>query len=705
MASTWTLLTKRIPRTAGVLLLMLSVLAAVVLPSASLKARQDEPEGNAGAVQSLPRPKDMNAENLDQHSTDLQAKISTIWDTAQSVEARQQAISDVRPLLESLTGDAAKDALRIRLQRRVSVVEAALQAATVTDLQAATTDYRGQVRSTADAVGKTLNALPNGALWTEYLRLSTLTAPDLTADALKGLIERTSLSDALNAEQRAFVLRPDIQELKALAESTQAAMLTFESDAAARTELQLQIDHLVRGILQNEVTPAVSTSDRARTAWRAIRARFPAAATLLRPTLNEDYFNNNLHITVSEALMARLIANHKTETGRVADCILGAWVTGTQTTNVNVSVDIQPSATTARFDLKLDGNTKSDTVARKDPATVWTSGNHFFWIDKSIEFNGSRIVTSPSRFAVDTNSRTLGFRTKYDGIPLFGGLVRGMAKQQIAESKPQSEAETARRLRRDAVPKFDSEAGTRFGKLDTDLQQTLNALAAKGVAPDTISARSSNTHLAVSSRTIGAFFLGGTRLPQLPLSVSGGAIQVHESTLNSLLDALAFHGRVIPDDQLTPEIEKALSAILQRDIRLSKADQPAKTEEDPDHKATSFVFSQADPLRVRFDQGELTLLLQTGIRQEGRADVAVHTIVVPIAISVADAKILLTPKPIRVIAAPITVANQLRKVIGRRIQPKELDATLNLQPDAEKALPLTITGLRLNDGWLTTEFQ
>ncbi len=121
---------------------MLSVLAAVVLPSASLKARQDEPEANGGAVQSLPRPKDMNAENLDQHSTDLQAKISTIWDTAQSVEARQQAISDVRPLLESLTGDVTKDALRIRLQRRVSLVEAALKAGAVTDLQASATDHR-----------------------------------------------------------------------------------------------------------------------------------------------------------------------------------------------------------------------------------------------------------------------------------------------------------------------------------------------------------------------------------------------------------------------------------------------------------------------------------------------------------------------------------------------------------------------------------
>lgn len=55
---------------------------------------------------------------------------------------------------------------------------------------------------------------------------------------------------------------------------------------------------------------------------------------------------------------------------------MGARVTGSQTTDVNVNVDVVPSATTASFELKVSGNTRSDTKAVKDPATVWTSGNH-----------------------------------------------------------------------------------------------------------------------------------------------------------------------------------------------------------------------------------------------------------------------------------------------------------------------------------------
>ncbi|MEI7701030.1 MAG: hypothetical protein WCK86_14620 [Planctomycetia bacterium] len=705
MHGTWNFVSERSRRIAGAVFLTLSLLAVAVGPAASLKAKQDEPETPEAAGQSLPRPRDMNAETLDQVSTDLQARIAVIWDASQSAENRKQAIADAQPLIAALTGDSAKDSLRGRLQRRIGLIEAAMKAAAVDNLQPSQVDYQGRLHSAVTALTESLNSVPNGNLWIAFLKLDTLSTPDASADAIKAMIERTTPTDEMSSEQRAFVLRPDIQELKSHAESAAAALMVFENDAAARVELDKQIDHLLRGILQNEVTPVVSSADKVRVAWRVIRARFPAAADTLRPVLNEHYFNNNLHLSISETLMARLISDYKTETGRVSDCILGAWVTGTQTTNVHVSVDVQPSTTTAKFDLKLDGNTKSDTVAQKDPATIWTTGNHYFWIDKAIEFNGSRIITSPSRFSVDTNSRTLGFRTKFDGIPLFGGIVRSMARQKIAESKPESEAETARRLRKDAVPKFDTEASNRFGTLDEDLQKTHAALEAKGVAPDSVSARSSNTHVAVSSRTIGSSFLGGSVQPVAPLATEGGTIQVHESTLNGLLDALAFHGRVIPDDQLTPEIEKAMSALLQRDIKLKNGEQPAKTDEDPEHKATSFVFSKADPLRVRFDNGELTLLLQTGIRQEGRADVAVHTIIVPIAVSVAESKIVLTPKPIRVVSAPITVANQLRKVIGRRIQAKELEATTNLQADSEKPLTLTITGIQLNDGWLTTEFK
>lgn len=687
-----------------------------------LAARSDEAESAGQGV--LPRPRDMAAEALDAANPELSARIDTLWNTESTGDDRRKALSELQALVPAIPADGPHASLRQRLLRRIGLLSAAFDASAVPGLQAAGTDYTAQLQAAASQLSAVLNTTPNGRLWVEYLALNGLTQPvdDGTTDRISSFVTRVSAVDQMSQEQLGFLLSSEVQDLRAAAESALAHRQTFASDEEARKGLQQQVDQLVRSVLQNEANSSVAAADRARHAWRAIRARFPVAADVLRPGLNEHYLNNNLHVTLSETLIARLISNSRTESGRVADNILGAWVTGTQTTSAEISVDVIPSPNTASFAIKLNGNTKSSTVAQKSPATVWTSGDHYFKVEKTVVFDGSTVALSASTFDVDTNSRTTGFKTRYDDMPLFGGLARNMAQQKIAESKPQSDAETARRLRRDIVPKFDQETGNRFGTINSDLQKTLTALKAKNAGPDNVSARSSGSHIAVSSRTIGSGRLGGSTQPVLPLPDEGGALQVHESVLNNTLDALRLHGRIVPDDQLTAELEKALSDLLQREVKLSKPADPAQPQaapadaqsgaaadaaaaSDEPEKSTSFIFSKADPLRVRFDNGELTLLIQAGIRQEGREDLPVHTIVVPIAISLADSKVMLTPRPVRVLSAPITVANQLRKVISRRIKARESDAVIQLQSEGDRQLSVTITRIELNDGWMTTEFK
>ncbi|MFN9159288.1 MAG: hypothetical protein ACK6D5_16105, partial [Planctomyces sp.] len=519
-----------------------------------MSARSDETDAASHAV--LPRPRDMAAETLDAASPELAARIETLWNSQASADDRRQALTELQALVPAIPADGPHASLRQRLLRRLALLSAALDAATVSSLQAPATDYTAQLQSATAQLVSVLNTTPNGRLWIDYLALGGLTQPvdDGTSERISAFITRVSGIDQMSPEQQGFLLSSEVQDLKASAESALAYRRTFASDDEARQALQQHIDQLVRGLLQNEVNPSIAAADRARHAWRSIRARFPAAADVLRPGLNEHYLNNNLHVTLSETLIARLISNSRTESGRVADTILGAWVTGTQTTSAQISVDVIPSNTTASFALRLNGNTKSSTVAQKSPATVWTSGDHYFRVEKTVVFDGATVALSASSFDVDTNSRTTGFRTRYDDMPLFGGLARNMAQQKIADSKPQSDAETARRLRRDIVPKFDQETGNRFGTLNADLQKTLTALKAKNAGPDNISARSSGSHIAVSSRSIGSGRLGGSTQPVLPLPDEGGAVQVHESVLNNTLDALRLHGRVIPDDQLTAEL-------------------------------------------------------------------------------------------------------------------------------------------------------
>ena len=53
----------------------------------------------------------------------------------------------------------------------------------------------------------------------------------------------------------------------------------------------------------------------------------------------------------------------------------------------------------------------------------------------------------------------------------------------------------------------------------------------------------------------------------------------------------------------------------------------------------------------------------------------------------------------------VTRANQIRRILGRRIIRRELDATIDLQAAGDKTLPVTVTLIQLLDGWLSAEMM
>ena len=715
----------------SVAVLLSAGLAVAVFPRL-LQAVTDEP-GNVATDAQQQLPAIPGQEQLEALHPEIAPALAVLWQTSETDESRLQALQKLRPLIAGLSGDEAAR-FRRQLLRWLDLLEASIAAGAVPDLSPTAGDFQQPLQSSVAALRN--SATPEQQPLLQQLPLEPLVTSPVPADALNAFITSTRQHPEQSPEQRAFLLSPAVQQVKADAEKALAAGLTWPEETAARAARTATLRTLVAEVLRNEIRPSADISDRIRSHWRLLRTRFPKSADVLWPAMSQYVMNHNLHLNLSENLLGRLISDFRTESGCVADFILGARVTGTQTTSVRVTADVTASPDTAAFQLKLSGNTRSETTARKDPATVFTSGNHYFWIDKPFEFDGTRVTLGTSRFSVDTNSQTRGFRTKYDGIPLIGMVVRGAAKKQIAASKPRSEAITAQKLRSQAQPEFDSETNEQFSKVNADIEKTLAGLRAKGAAPDLINARSSHSHAAISSRSLGIARVGGSVAPEFPLTADGGSFQVHESAVNALLDALSLHGRIIPAEQLTAEIEKSLSQLLQREIKLRKdpveeapaADAepaspasttaesaPAAENQSPnadepaaDEPPTFWVFDGRDPIQVQFGGGRATVILQAAIRREGQPDIARHSILIPLAIELRDDKLVLTPDPVRIIRTSrtsVAVANQIRNIVQKRIQPGETSAVLNLQPNAPEPLPLTITGLTLEDGWLTLQVR
>ncbi|MCA9010093.1 MAG: hypothetical protein KDB01_10130 [Planctomycetaceae bacterium] len=703
---------RRVRRATGVLSIAASLFVSSTVFPTALQATSETQESN---VSELKVPADITEESIEAIDADLAKAagpfLRTLFDTGKPADERQRAAAELRSLANNFSAATAeKDSLRRRLQRRVALISSSLAALQSTS--GGTASSTADLTNAASSTVAWLSSIANGVTWVSYLHLNDLQQPDVSPDVLKQVANNLTPSDAMNADQKAFASRPQLQRLKVAVEKAIRLSNYAGPAEAVQGEQKYYIDLLIQSLLSYESDQLGSHAENARVAWRTLRNEHPAAASALRSVVNDNYFNHNLHFVVSEDLLSRVISDYRTESGCIAECIMGAWVTGSQQTNVNLRADIKPSSDRAMFDLNVNGTVHSSTVAQKSPATIWSRGNNSFWMNKSVVFDGRHVTSTAASFDVNTSSQVTGLATKFDGIPIIRGIVRNIASQKIAESKPQSEALTARKIRDAALPKFESESNQQFSTANSTLNQVLASLERRGVGPDSTSARSSNTHMALSTRTIGVSRLGGSLQPPSALIATGAAVQLHESALNNAIDALGLQGRTILEKDLARELEIALTDLFQRPIKLTDGvPQPAEKDAEPE-PPTSFVFSNSDPIRVHFENNQITLVLRAGVLQEGKDEIPEQIITIPIDMSLQGGKVVLEPGKIGVASKEetdrlkqITRANQIRRILSRRLIRREMSPTIDVQAAGDKTLLLTVTMIQLMDGWLSAELM
>lgn len=704
---------RRVRRAVGSLSIATSLLVASAVFPTDLHANSEA--AMVIAESKLKVPADITEEAIEAIDSDF-SKVAgpllrTLFDDQKPLAERHKAATELRTLINNLsTATTEKDSLRRRLERRVSLISASIDASQAS-LEGRTTPALN-LATAASSTATWLTTIPNGNSWVAYLHLEELQKADVSSDVLKQVSYNLTPSASMDVSQKSFASKLQLQQLKNAIDKAIRRVGFANDTEAAQGEQKYLVETLIASLLSYEQDQLGSDAEEARAAWRSLRNDYPTAASRLRPVVNDNYFNHNLHFVVSEELLSRLISDYRSESGCIAECIFGAWVTGSQNTNVDLRADIKPSTDRAMFDMNVNGSVHSSTVATKSPATIWSQGNNSFWMHKSVFFDGRNVTSTAATFSVSTSSQVTGLKTKFDGIPIVRGIVRNIANQKIAESKPQSEALTAQKIREAALPKFEDEANNQFSTANGTLNKMFASLERRGVAPDSTSARSSNTHIALSSRTIGLQRIGGSLQPPSALIATGAAVQLHESALNNAIDALGFQGRTILEKDVARELESALSDLVQRDIKLTDSTpEPVKGDEEPE-PPTSFVFSKSDPIRVHFDKNQITLVLRAGVIQTGKEEIPEQIITIPIDMSLQGGKVILEPGKIGIASKEetdrlkqITRANQIRRILSNRLVRRELNGTIDLQAAGDKTLPLTVTMIQLVDGWLSAEMM
>ena len=694
---------------------------AIILPATDLSATQSGVTAiMLPQADSLRVPADITEEELERVDAAAAPAIApllrTLFNTSESAEARLSAAAELdAKIAEMDTSSDGGSAMQRRLTRRVALVRAFVEAGQVDNPLGDSSESIAALNAAAGDAIRWLNTVKNGELWVSYLKLNELKSADVSMETLTAVSDKFAPADAFSEEQNSFLTRPHLASVGAAVRSAIAAASDYDSEGV-QAEVQSALNGLLAAILDHEAERVAATAEAARSRYRQLKESYPGAASVVRPVILDNYFNHNIHFTMSEVLLSRLVSDYRTDTGCIADCIMGAWVTGSQVTNVKVTADVKRSADRAQFNLVVNGNTQSNTTGRKQPATVYTRGNHFFTINKPVYIDGEHVTSSRGTISVDTNNTTLGVRTDYDGVPLLGHIVRNIAIQRVNESKGQSEAIAARKLADQALPEFEKEAAVQLEDMDTELHdKLLTGLEEKGIAPDSISARSSNTHIAVSSRTIGEKWLGGSLQPVVPLSSTGLTIQLHESAANNSFDALGLNGRTLLEDDIPAEIEKSLSEILQRDISLSDDEETTEATEETDEEPeppTTFTFSETDPIRVMFNDGEVNLVIRASVLQEGKEEIPEQIIEIPMTMTLEGDMLIVEPGRMRVSSVDevnrtkqVLRANQVRRILSRKFTRRELDPTLEMTNASDQPINLTLDRINVGDGWLTAELH
>ena len=405
------------------------------------------------------------------------------------------------------------------------------------------------------------------------------------------------------------------------------------------------------------------------------------------------YRNANLRIAVAAAFMNRMLPAQQPLNDSVNETILGNPVYGTSTVSNQLSVRLVPDERCWRFDLVAEGTVDSHTRTTHGSFTFANTGQATYQIHKRIVITPDSVKVYSAAGDANNTTELQGLRTSFDSVPFFGSFIRSYAVSKEQEQQDQANWEAQQKVAAKAIGRMNSETNPRVAQAHEKFQHDwLEPMRKLALDPAAMEMKTTDVRLSLRSRLAGADQLGAhTPRPEAPSS-SLVSTQIHESTLNNLLDHLDLAGRTFT----LIDLRKWLADKLGREFGEG-------TEELPE--GVHVTFARQDPIRVRCDDNHLELILNIAEIRDARRrwhDFEVRASYRPIAHDLTaqlerDGTIELggqyKGKP------EVALRGIFSKVLSR-------ERKLNLLPDTigkdQRLAGLEVTQLVVEDGWIAT---
>jgi hypothetical protein len=259
---------------------------------------------------------------------------------------------------------------------------------------------------------------------------------------------------------------------------------------------------------------------------------------------------SGIHIAATERFLDELIRVESQADGPVRDCILGAEVVGSQSTETQIRINLLPDPQTARFDILLRGTMRNLTENRTPQAIIQAEGNHRFDVSKMVQFDGHQLLTrSPSAWLYPCQQNRSAF-TPASAIPILGPLASQYALGVAEQRRPEAERITARRITEQVAPQFNSAIDARLASLNRELRDELpQKLAQLGIEKPSVRISTTDQELIASlAWDLSAVAVQTEREYPLAASTADDAqlrIGIRAGVINAWLSKLPLGGQEI----------------------------------------------------------------------------------------------------------------------------------------------------------------
>lgn len=413
----------------------------------------------------------------------------------------------------------------------------------------------------------------------------------------------------------------------------------------------------------------------------------------------------NIRFTVGETFLNRVIAQDRVEPGPVRDNILGAQVTGRQTTMSRLRVDLLPSNEQARIALLLRGDVQTLTTGVTPQAMIDTAGQQQFSGVKEVYFDGERFSTRHATVYIRANNQTIGATTGLSGT-MFGGLADRIAYRVAERQKSAGEAVARDRLAERLFPTFDGEVDERLAQANRSLEPVRRWLDTMKLLP------SSQSTWTTDQQLIYEGLVGDSKnVTSLPAADqiendNGLRISIHESLTNTFIDRTGLKGLKTTDKKLR-EMEYTF-------LRYTGQNVPDDAENSAavpgmEGIVTDIEFDEVDPMTIRYDRDQAILTIKAQFKPAGQALMPPMVVTIPYQIQVAGDKLRFRGQTPTVVtqdrpdpdAPPTIIERAIQKVIEADLIPLEFDRTLPASLWKGPGPAPRISSIKADNGWLT----